>query len=177
MSDLTPDETEAERKDNLEQLRQAADDGKQARADADLARRELAFAKAGIDTDTGVGKLLFQSYQGDASKDAVLAAAAEYGITFTKDEPAPVVEITAEERAQSRERAQLAAQSEPPTGETATPDPSTEGLRQFRQGRDEGLRLEDAGASFFHTVIAAAMSGDKRAQFDPAEYAARAGEG
>lgn len=179
MSDNTPDPTNVEppEGDNLAQLRQAADDGRKARADAEAARRELAFAKAGIDTDSGVGKLLFSSYTGEPSKEAVLAAAAEYGITPATPEAqhaAPVV--SDEERRQSAERAALTTQSEPPAGTGPEPDPREVGLAEFRRARAEGKPTDIAADEFFGRVLEAAYAkGDERVIFDPVRHAQGAG--
>jgi hypothetical protein len=50
------------------------------------AQRELAFMKAGIDTSSGVGKLLAKTYDGDLDPEEIQAFAQEYGIEgVTKD--------------------------------------------------------------------------------------------
>lgn len=55
-------------------------------ATGESARRELAFSKAGIDTSTGVGKLLAKTYDGDLDPEEIQAFAQEYGIEgVTKD--------------------------------------------------------------------------------------------
>lgn len=176
MSDLPADHDHDDQpEDNLAELRRAADEGRKARAEAEAARRELAFAKAGIDTESGVGKLLFTSYAGEPTKDAVLAAAAEYGITpGTNAEAEPhVPDIPADERAMSRERAQLAAGAEVPAEEPSV-DPNIEGLRRFREAKAAGRTHNEAAAAYYGEVLAAAMSGDKRVIHDPAEWAAKA---
>lgn len=49
------------------------------------ARKELAFSKAGIDTSTGVGKLLAKTYDGDLDPEEIQAFAQEYGIGTQQD--------------------------------------------------------------------------------------------
>lgn len=44
------------------------------------ASRELAFVKAGIDTENGVGKLLAKTYDGELDPEAIKTYAQEYGI-------------------------------------------------------------------------------------------------
>jgi hypothetical protein len=176
MSD-TPNEPtpEPEQQDNLADLRRAAEDGRKARDTAARLERELAFTKAGIDTDTGVGKLLFQSYDGDPTKDAVLAAAAEYGITpATPEAPAPEPPaIPDDERNMSRERQQLATGSEPPAP-AQEGHPAEVGLAEFLKARSQGVAREDAADHYFGRVIAAAAKGDKRVIWDADAHRAAA---
>lgn len=58
---------------------------KEANAERARLKRELAFRDAGVPTESGPGKLLFQAYDGEMSGDAVKAAALEYGIGGTAD--------------------------------------------------------------------------------------------
>lgn len=44
------------------------------------AQRELAFVKAGIDTENGVGKLLAKTYDGELDPEVIKTYAQEYGI-------------------------------------------------------------------------------------------------
>lgn len=53
---------------------------KQQVSTATAAQRELAFIKAGIDTENGVGKLLAKTYDGDLEPDSIKTFAQEYGI-------------------------------------------------------------------------------------------------
>jgi thioredoxin-like negative regulator of GroEL len=69
--------------DSERELRKAAE----AKAAAgEQAQRELAFVKAGIDTDKGGGKLLFKSYDGEMTADAIRKAAEEYDIIPTSQQ-------------------------------------------------------------------------------------------
>ncbi len=180
MTDTTPDpelddETPAPT-DNLAELREAANRGKAATAEAEAARRELAFLKAGIDTEKGPGKLLLTAYTGEPTKEAVLAAAEEYGIApAAAQEPEPTgPEITDEERNQTRERAALATGAEPPAGEVQ-PDPHIAGLKAFNERRAEGVSSEDASAEYFNRVLKAAyVDHDPRAIFDEEQWKADA---
>lgn len=84
---------------NIKALRQAAKDGKRAKAEADAARseaeaarRELAFVRLGIDPDSKNGKLLAKAHEGEISVEALRATAQEYGLLDTpKEETKPVV--------------------------------------------------------------------------------------
>ena len=58
-------------------------EAEEAQREAANAKRELAFMKAGIDLDSPTGKLFAKAYDGDASVEAVKAAAGEYGLIPT----------------------------------------------------------------------------------------------
>lgn len=174
MSDNTDPQhdDQPEGNDHIAELRAAAERGKAAAGEAAAAKRELAFVKAGIDTDAGVGKLLFESYQGEPTKEAVLAAASAYGIAPgapAAQDPAPTPaqqpDYTDAERAQSAVRADLATGSEVPAGQPDI-DPHVAGLAKFHEARAAGTPRDDAAAAYFGTVLTAAANGDKRAVFD-----------
>lgn len=85
-------------------LEKRAKDADRVRAEADAARRELAFLKAGIDLDSPQGKLFAKAYDGDFTVDAVKASATEYGVL---DAPKP--QIPSEEFAAMNRIASAAA--------------------------------------------------------------------
>jgi hypothetical protein len=175
------DEPTPQESANMAELRAAAERGRAAQAEADAARRELAFLKAGITTDTGPGKLLLKSYDGDLTPEAVLAAAAEYGIAPQPaqppaEAPAPAPAFTAEDAAAARERAELVSGSEPPGG-PADPDPIQTGLDRFYEDRKSGKSSEQAAKSFIDTVFSAAAAGDERALHDPVRWRQEMGVG
>lgn len=70
---------------NLERKAKEAD---AAKAEAQAAKRELALLKAGIDLESPTGKLFAKAYDGEASVDAIKAAATEYGLIGTESAPA-----------------------------------------------------------------------------------------
>lgn len=80
---------------DLEKRAKAAD---QAKADADAAKRELAFLKAGIDPETPQGKLFAKAYDGEFTVDAVRKAAEEYGVIQAQEPEIPREELDAMDR-------------------------------------------------------------------------------
>ena len=50
---------------SIKDLRDAADRGRKATQELDQVKREMAFLKAGVDTDTKAGQLLFKAYDGE----------------------------------------------------------------------------------------------------------------
>ena len=118
-----PEEEQVQGQDNLKELRRAADEGRTAKAEAEAAKRELAFVKAGVDTDTKIGKLLLKTYEGDLTAEAIKAEALELG-AIKAEAPATTATTTAtlDEQSQSLERQGLA--SEPDVQGDPGPDPN-----------------------------------------------------
>lgn len=84
------------------QLEQRARDAeaKAAAAEAELeqaanARRELALLKAGIDTESGPGKLFARAYDGELTTEAIKTAATEYGVLAPPAPSVPPAELAA----------------------------------------------------------------------------------
>lgn len=154
MSDNDKDE-------NLKELRQQAEAGRKAQAEAEAARRELAFIKAGVDTDSKLGKLLMKTYEGELTPEAIKAEAEEIGaIAAPASQPPAQEEIGEEERAQTRARNDLSA------GNTATaadePDPRKVGFAAFQAARDNGEPRDVAAGAFLAEILKAAHARDPR---------------
>ena len=69
-----------------------------AKSEGELAKRELNFIKAGINTDSPQGKLLLRAYDGENSVDAIKAAGEEYGLIATSQTSAVANELSAIEQ-------------------------------------------------------------------------------
>ena len=83
-------ESENDSKNWRRKLEPDAKDGKRATRDADAAKqeaqqaqRELALIKAGIDLESGTGKLFAKAYDGEATPEAIKEAAQQYGLVPT----------------------------------------------------------------------------------------------
>lgn len=161
--DQDPTERVAELQAQLEAERSRA-------ADLEATRRELAFARAGIDTtDSKVGKMLFETYKGDLSDVAALKAeATELGLLTdptaptggdpNPDEP-PVDTGTAERRA-------LATGAPADTG--LDEDPMERTLAEAREHMDRnGYSFEKAAGHLINQRANIAMAGDRRVLFVP----------
>lgn len=114
-------------------------------SEASSLKREVAFLKAGIQTDAGVGALLYRAYDGELTAEAIKAAAVEYGIVDAPVAEAPAVP-DAEQQATS-ERQTLAAGAEadvPPV-----PDAVTEARRITMDAFEKGASEEEALAQGF----------------------------
>ena len=141
----------------IKELRDAADRGKKASQELDDMKREMAFLKAGVDTDTKAGKLLFKAYDGELETDLLRAEAAELGIL--REASAPVQEMSDDsDRQATQERRALADNTVPPTNQTESPYDA--GHREFRTMMDAGRPKEDSAARFIHSVLEAAGGPD-----------------
>ena len=141
---------------SIKDLRDAADRGKKASQELDAMKREMAFLKAGVDTDTKAGQLLYKAYDGELDTESIQAEWAELVPATAAPPPEPeTVDATDTQVAQQRQ--DLAGDSVPPENQTESPYDA--GHREFREMVDAGRPTEDSAARFIHTVMEAA-SGD-----------------
>lgn len=143
-----------------EQIRSMERDAKEART----LRKEIAFMKAGIDTEKGVGKLAFNSYDGDFTPEAITAFAEEYGITASSGtqtdtgNPNPS-RYDASEEEQTGVRRLTTSGGTPDDG---SEDPRSAAVKVGRQVRQERTQ-DDAIAAAVSVLATAAKNGDQRA--------------
>ena len=150
----------------IKELRDAADRGKKASQELDQMKREMAFLKAGVDTDSKAGQLLFKAYDGDLETDLIRIEAEELGIL--KDAaPPPESENSEADVRVAQERRDLAADHIAPENQTESPYDA--GHRQFQEMVGAGRSQEDSAARFVHTVLEAAGG----ANSDPRVHADR----
>ena len=141
---------------SIKELRDAADRGKKATQELDAMKREMAFLKAGVDTDTKAGQLLYKAYDGDLETAAIQAEWSELVPGAAAPPPAETVDATDTQVA--GQRRDLAGDSVPPENQTESPYDA--GHREFRTMMDEGRPKEDSAARFVHTVLEAAGGAD-----------------
>lgn len=142
---------------SIKELRDAADRGKKASQELDAMKREMAFLKAGVDTDSKVGQLLYKAYDGELVTESIQAEWAELspGAAAPPSEP-ETVDTTDTQVAQQRQ--ELAGDAIPP--EQQTESPYDAGHRAFKESLDAGRPHEDSAARFVHTVLEAAGGGN-----------------
>ena len=137
----------------IKELRDAAERGKKASQELDAMKREMAFMKAGVDTDTKAGQLLFKAYDGELETELIQAEWSELVPAAAAPPPEPeTVDATDTQVAQQRQ--DLAGDSVPPG--TQTESPYDAGHREFKAMMDAGRPKEDSAARFIHTVLEAA---------------------
>ena len=141
---------------SIKELRDAADRGKKASQELDAMKREMAFLKAGVDTDTKAGQLLYKAYDGDLETAAIQAEWAELVPAAAAPPPEPETVDTTDTQV-SQQRQDLAGDSVPPENQTESPYDA--GHREFREMMDAGRPKEDSAARFIHTVLEAAGGG------------------
>ena len=77
-------------------LRDEAEVAKAKAAEADAIRKENLFLKAGVtNIESGVGKLLFNGYEGELTVDAIRAAASEVNLIPTSEQADVKAELAA----------------------------------------------------------------------------------
>lgn len=163
------EETETvDRGGDIRSLRKAAEEGAAARNEANELRRQLMFAKAGIDWESDkLGKLLYKTWEG-GDLDALRSEAAELGIGRT----APTMSADVEAQADFRRNLSSgppAAAYEPPSM-----DPRDAAMQQFHEDRKRGVPREMAALAAFDRIFSAAAEGDERVIFNPDTWAREA---
>lgn len=154
---------------DIRALRKAAEAGKKAQDELAQMKRELLFAKAGIDTSSKIGGLLFKTWEGE-DLDSLKAEAVDLGLVGNT-EPASRVEIPAEEREQQNFRQTLNRGQAAVVTELPEADPYDEAYQLFHEARKRGTTMDDAGLAAIDRILVAASSGDKRAIFNPNDWA------
>lgn len=152
-----------------EQIRSMERDAKEARA----AKRELAFVKAGIDTDTPLGTLFATAYEGPLDKEAIEtawkavapapAAPSEPPPPAAEEEPPP----PAADASFEEERRRLAAGSDGDDGTPPDRDPRKVAIETGQKLLQDGKSREDAMAEAFSSIAGAAAAGDSRVIWSP----------
>lgn len=170
--DIDDQDIEQPDQPDIRALRKAADAGKKAQEELSQMKRELLFAKAGIDTASKIGALLFKTWDGD-DVETLKVEAADLGIG-----PAAQVEtassVPEEESTQQTFRSSFARGDAAGASEVPQRDPFEEAYELFHAARKAGRSLDDAGLAAIDRVLVAAASGDQRAIFDPSQWSREA---
>lgn len=140
----------------------AAESAKAEKDRADKAEKKLAFLEAEVDLNSAVGQLLFDSYVGELTTEAIRTRAEELGALKKAEAPSGETPPADEnDQNQTKERNDLAGDSQPP-GTTPDADPRIEGLQAARNSMSQGTDRTDAAAQFLNRVVDAAAKGDER---------------
>ena len=148
------------KREDIRALEEAAKRGNE----ADLMKRELVFAKAGIDTDTKLGRMLLQTYEGELTKEAIIAEAQDIGLLERQTQNP---EVPADERKSTQERQTLNSGNVPP-GENTT-HPKDEALANAKKVIEDGGKYDQAAGAFISTLVQRYADGDQRAARNPNE--------
>jgi hypothetical protein len=160
---------------DIRALRQAADDGKVARAEADQLKRELLFAKAGVDTEAKLGKMLLATWEGELTDvDALKAEWAELNPVQGEAKPPVQEQAKTPEGFQDPQGQQHHRDNtqggQPAAGEQPSDrDPVDAALELFHSNK--GRPMEDRQIDALGNFVAAFVSGDPRTRFDAKAWA------
>lgn len=146
-----------------------AKSARQAQAAASAAQRELAFVKAGVDTDSKLGKLLLNSYDGELDPTTIrsewedIGGAASVAPQVT-DETTPEREPEPESGLPegTQERQGLATGALGDTGQEPNPDPRKVSLQAGRDAIAAGAPHDEAMGVMLSGLAQAAAKGDQR---------------
>lgn len=166
--DIDYEDDQEQQQDNLRELRQAAKDGKSAKVEAEGLKRELAFARAGIDTESPKGKMFVKAYDGDLESGAIRASFEElFGAPQPEVPEVPVEDEAATEalRQQTADRRDFSAgttEAAPPSD----PDFIKQGYARMEAAIASGRTREVAFREALSGHIEAANAGQKGATFN-----------
>jgi len=152
----------ADETSGIKELRDAAERGRQASQELEEMKREMAFMKAGVDTDSKAGQLLFKAYDGELDTESIQAEWQELNpnpVVETQLETEPVTTDATDTKV-AEQRQALAEDSV--SVEATTQSPYEQGFQEFKEMYDSGSPKEDSAARFVHTVLEAASQGDER---------------
>lgn len=164
---------------DLAGLRKAAKDGKAALEENTRLQRELLFARAGVDTTTKTGALLFKAWDGD-DIEALKADAEEMGLLKTSTTgntpPAPKSTQTGtpgddggdDDGLDGMDQFRNTLTGRPAGGEQGQgPHPIDVALTTFHADMKKGARREDAALAAIDRIL---TSRDPRVIFNEAEF-------
>ena len=137
----------------IKELCDAAERGKKATQELDAMKREMAFMKTRVDTDTKAGQLLYKAYDGELETEAIQAEWQELVPAAAAPPPEPET-VDATDTQVAEQRRELAGDSVTPGNQIESPYDA--GHREFKEMMDAGRPKEDSAARFIHTVLEAA---------------------
>lgn len=168
------DETDTDQTEDVSALRKAAEGGAKARAEAELAKKELAFVKAGINTDTKPARALLESYSGELTPDAIKAEAADWGLIQAAATPEPTPDPTPDYSDDAALQSMRDGLSGSPAPIDSTPKSAIDiAGEQYTADRNEGRAAQDAINRAYGTFLKEAAAGNKSAIFDPDAWEAK----
>lgn len=124
--------------------------------DLQTTKRENAMLKAGIDTNSPVGKMFAKAYDGELDVDAIKAAATEVGLAQASETTEPPVEVDTS----TAERSALASGAAADDGKGV--DPRANALKEAEDLQSKGAAFDVAAGSYINRLAQAAISGDDR---------------
>lgn len=164
------DEQDTDTTEDVSALRKAAEGGAKAKAEAELAKKELAFVKAGINTDTKPAQALLRAYDGELTAEAIKAEAADWGLVDAPKAPEPEADAP-----DYTDDAALQSMRDATSGSPAPVDEPVKSAFEmagdgYLKDRKDGRAAQDSLNRAYGTFIKEAAKGNPTAIFDPAEW-------
>jgi len=175
---MTDTNTHDDANEGIAGLREAARQGEHAKKEAAELKRQLMFAKAGIDIETKLGKMLYRTWEGD-DLELLKAEAIEIGLlnaTGAAAAAAPDPARTAEDAARLSAQDALAGGYAAGAAEDLGEHPTDKALKGYHVAVRGGMQEDEARIDAMAQVLGAAAAGDKRVFFDQAKHTALAEE-
>lgn len=165
-------DTDEQAKKDLRELRKKAKLADELEAKLAGYEKKDLFRDAKVDLNHPVGQLLFESWTGEMTVDAIRTRAEELSCIESSDAAPATADggrdaLSDGERQSTTERANLHAGGEPETGQQAQPDPREMALKAAQDAIVAGRTEEDGLASGVRTMFERAQAGDPRASWDP----------
>jgi hypothetical protein len=156
--------------DGMRNLRDAHDREKQRADTNEGAARELAFVKAGVDTDSALGNMFMRAYDGELTKEAIEVAAGEVGALRSATPPAPTGDELPPGPGESTTRqALISGDAPPPTPKEKAPtmdDAWAERQRLLSAGAED----DEAASPVFGHILSQAAAGNPAFLVDDAAW-------
>jgi hypothetical protein len=149
-----------ERQPDIRSLRQRAEQAGQYEQEIAQLKRENLFARAGIDTDSKIGRMLYKTFEG-STLDELRSEAEELGLFAPSRNNVP-----ADEQDQANFRRGLSGGQTVSAPDDQGIDPYDDAYANFYEDRKRGTALEDAQLAAIDRVLVAASNGDQRVIFD-----------
>lgn len=161
--DLNDDAQDPNEPESIRNLRAHARKLEKELKESGDARKELAMLKAGVDTNSPLGKFFAENFKGDPSDIEGIKAQAEAigAISPVKDEPAEKPADTSDTSTQ--ERQDLANGAMP--NDASGIDPRQSSLDKANDMLAKGAPFDVAAGEMLAERAQAAMAGDQRVQF------------
>jgi len=167
------EEFDNDNSDNLQDLRDAAERGRLATGENSDLKREMAFLKAGIDTDSKIGGMLLKTYEGELDVEAIRAEAGAIPGFLTENQVVDVDETdtTSQENLDLQNLRDNMSTGDAPTGEQVNAQDLA--MQEFSEAIKSGASRKDSAAAYFGTLLTEAANGNQSAIFDQAGWNAQ----
>lgn len=157
LDDEVDEGEESESKATPKQLRDAAKRAAKNAERAEKAERELAFLKAGVDTESALGKLIVEGYKGELTTEAIKAFVGELPQAKTDTNEEQQLDEGEDKSTEERQTLASGAAGDDGSGGLTTKQKAKAALEAARAA---GKPEDDQLADWFITMATGATEGD-----------------